>query len=393
MSVTGQGWTGSMWFHNGNERNTWLSVLYSGNDLCGPGDTVTVRFKATTDNSLPTTFLVDDVSLQVCCPDDAYEPNDSFAAARAVSPGTYDVWLCPNGDQDWFQFNAAAGQTIVADLTPAGAAQCDVCLFRPDGSLAACSPNPNPSAPEHINSTANQTGAWRLRVYDPGGGTSTAASQLKIQVYGQAATPTATRKPGAVKYLPIIMKQRVIPAATPTPTRTPTPTAIPAVIFSDNFNSGTLSGWNANGGGWGIENNYLRGVLTTNNAWYIKNASGSNFTYEGDVNILSGNAVGLTFRSSANGASSYDVILDVVDGAFKISKRPGYIVLASYPLAVSNNHWYHVKVVANGNTLEGYLDGVKRLTVTDNNFASGQFGVMLFCATGAYDNLVARTLP
>jgi len=197
----------------------------------------------------------------------------------------------------------------------------------------------------------------------------------------RTATRTRTPSLGALTLrLPIIMKQYV-------------PGSTPAIIFSDNFDSGTLSGWTSNGGGWYIESNYLRGVLTTSNAWNIKNASGSNFTYEGDVNIISGNAVGLTFRSSPNGTSSYDAILDVVDGVFKISKRPGYIVLASYPWPVSRNHWYHVKVVVNGNTIEGYLNGVKRLTATDNNFASGQFGVMLFCATAAYDNLEARGLP
>jgi len=40
------------------------------------------------------------------------------------------------------------------------------------------------------------------------------------------------------------------------------------------------------------------------------------------LNLLSGNGVGLTFHSSADGTSSYDVILDAVDGAFKVSKRP-----------------------------------------------------------------------
>ena len=170
---------------------------------------MTVRFKAITDYALPTTFLVDDISVEVCCPDDAHEPNDSFAAARMVSPGTHDVWLCPNGDEDWLQFNVAAGKTIVADLTPAGAAQCDVCLYRPDGSQAACSANPSPTAPEHIERVANQSGAWRVRVYDPASGTSTAASRIRIQVLSQATstpTRTATRAASRRARLPIVMK-------------------------------------------------------------------------------------------------------------------------------------------------------------------------------------------
>ena len=73
-------------------------------------------------------------------------------------------------------------------------------------------------------------------------------------------------------------------------------------------------------------------------------------------------------------------------------------MLATYPWAVFSNRWYHVKVAVNGNTMEGYLDGTKRLTATDTNFTSGQFGVMLNglfspSPAGAYDNLEARTLP
>lgn len=108
---------------------------------------------------------------------------------------------------------------------------------------------------------------------------------------------------------------------------------------------------------------------------------------------MSGNAVGLTFRSSADGTSSYDVILDAVDGLFKISKRPPYQVLASYSMAVQRNHPYRVKVVADGNIIEAYLDGVKRLTVTDSTYSSGQLGVMLFQATATYDDLYAWQLP
>jgi len=193
-------------------------------------------------------------------------------------------------------------------------------------------------------------------------------------------TPTPTRRPGTRTYLPLVMKQFA-------------PGSAPVVLFSDNFNDGLLHGWTRNNGNWYNAGNYMRGEYATGNAWNIKDVSGNNFTYEGDLNIVSGNAVGLVFRSSADGTASYDAILDAADGVFKISKRPGYTVLASYPMTVSRNHWYSVKVVVSGTKMEGYLDGVKRLTAYDGNFSSGQFGVMLFQGAGAYDNLEARALP
>ena len=195
------------------------------------------------------------------------------------------------------------------------------------------------------------------------------------------ATPTHTATPTATPvgyrlYLPLIMKMYPL-----------TP------IFSDDFEDGTLTGWTPNRGTWINPGTHMRGEYALGNAWNMRSETGSDIVYEGTLNLLSGNAVGLVFRSSADGTSSYDVILDAVDGVFKISKRPPYKVLASYSMAVQRNHPYRVKVIANGNRIEAFLDGVKRLTVTDSTYSSGQLGVMLFQATATYDDLAAWELP
>jgi hypothetical protein len=217
---------------------------------------------------------------------------------------------------------------------------------------------------------------------------------------GATATPTRTRSAtlSAATATPTRTRTATVAAGTSTPTRTRTvtPTGTPSgttLIFSDNFNDGDLGGWTAFNGTWSNPNTYMRGEYTTGGDWCMRSESGGNFTYEGTVNLLSGNAVGLTFRSSADGTSSYDAILDAVDGVFKLSRRSPYTVLVSYSMTVERNHQYKIKVVANGSTLEAYLDDVKLLTVTDTTYTSGQFGVMLYRSTAAYDNLEAKSLP
>ncbi|MBN1814213.1 MAG: hypothetical protein JXA14_20410 [Anaerolineae bacterium] len=166
-------------------------------------------------------------------------------------------------------------------------------------------------------------------------------------------------------------------------------------IFNDDFNDGTLTGWTANYGTWSNPGTYMRGEYTLGNAWNMHSSAGSNIVYTGTVNLLSGNAVGLTFRSSVDGKSSYDVILDAVDKVFKISKRSPttYQILVSHSMTVQRNHTYIVGVVANGNTIEAYLDGTKLLTTTDTTYSSGYLGVMVFQATATYDNLQAQRIP
>ncbi|NOZ28115.1 MAG: hypothetical protein GXP39_08695 [Chloroflexi bacterium] len=190
-------------------------------------------------------------------------------------------------------------------------------------------------------------------------------------------TPTPTRVGGGYRlYFPLILKNYPLP-----------------LIFSDDFSGGALIGWKSNHGTWTVSGGRMRGQYGAGNAWNMRSEGGTNFIYEGTVNLVSGNAVGLTFRSSADGTSSYDVILDAVDGVFKISKRPPYQVLASYSMSVQRNHPYRVKVVVRGNKIEAYLDGVKRLTAVDSTYGNGRFGVMLFRATATYDDLEARRLP
>ncbi len=163
-------------------------------------------------------------------------------------------------------------------------------------------------------------------------------------------------------------------------------------LFTDDFNNGTLTGWTSSAGTWTNPGTYMQGVYLLGTVWNLKAISGSNIEYEGKVNLLSGNAVGLVFRSSANGASSYAVILDTVQG-FKISEYSPHHILVSYPMTVQYNHWYTIKLVASGSTLEAYLDGVKRLSVTDTTYTSGQLGVMLHQATAMYDDLQAWATP
>jgi hypothetical protein len=169
----------------------------------------------------------------------------------------------------------------------------------------------------------------------------------------------------------------------------------PGLIFADDFNDGTLSGWTANYGTWSNPGTYMHGEYTLDNAWNMHSSTGSNIIYTGTVNLLSGTAVGLTFRSSADGRSSYDVILGAASNVFKISKRSptSYQVLASRSMTVQRNHAYVVKIVANGSTIEAYLDGTKLLTATDTTYSSGYLGVMLYQAAATYDDLQARRIP
>jgi uncharacterized repeat protein (TIGR01451 family) len=211
-------------------------------------------------------------------------------------------------------------------------------------------------------------------------------------------------------YLPVTMKDYqtpgTIPTATPTrtPTRTPTttlsaatatPTSTPGtgtLIFSDDFNDGDLAGWTPNRGTWTNPSTYMRGQHTTT-GYNMTNATGGNIIYEGTVNLLSGSAAGLVFRSSADGTVCYCVVLDANANQLKLCRNnPGWIT-SYYPMTVQIGHQYKIKIVASGPNLDVYLDGVKRISAYDTSNTTGKLGVILNNATAAFDNLKAWTTP
>ena len=165
---------------------------------------------------------------------------------------------------------------------------------------------------------------------------------------------------------------------------------IDSVIFRADFNDGTLAGWAPNGGAWANPGSCAR-VVCGADAWNIAAATGSDFTFNGDCKLESGNAVGLSFRTNANGTQGYDVVIDRVDGRMKLCKRP-YMVLGSYSFKVNTNQVYHIAITAQGAHLSVSLDGAERISLNDATYSAGRFGMFGYAATAHFDNLVVNPL-
>ena len=260
----------------------------------------------------------------------------------------------------------SGGQTATLTTTP----EATTPVPTPSATPTRSTPSPTPDGPT------------------PDPGAHSLYLSLTLKGHGQPA-PSATLTPGAT------VTGTPIPAATLTGTSilTATPTGSPTPILDADFDDGALTGWVHSNGTWTNPGDHLRGEYALGNASNLVAASGGDITYEGTLNLLTGNAVGLVFRATPDGSGFYDVFLDAVAGVFKISSRPPYTVLASHSMTVQRNHAYRVKVVARGSTIEAYLDGVKLLTATDSTYTSGRLGVILFQATATYDDLIAWDAP
>jgi hypothetical protein len=99
---------------------------------------------------------------QVCYPDEA---GNTFDAAAAIKSGTTTSgYLCPAGDEDWYQFTLTGAESVAfrirLDPVPANY---DLHLYGPTGQIVASSANPG-WTPEQIDYTATVMGTYRLRI-------------------------------------------------------------------------------------------------------------------------------------------------------------------------------------------------------------------------------------
>jgi predicted nucleic acid-binding Zn-ribbon protein len=96
------------------------------------------------------------------CTDDSYEDNDTVATAVDLPAGTHrDLRICP-GDDDYYAFDLAVGDTILVWLTyPSAEGNIDLRLLDPRGTVVAASVDD--TGTDWVNYVAATAGTYRIR--------------------------------------------------------------------------------------------------------------------------------------------------------------------------------------------------------------------------------------
>lgn len=98
-----------------------------------------------------------------CCVDDPFEPDDSQAAARAISGTAFSGTLCPT-DEDWIALPVAGASRVVVDLSFDGSrADVDLELVGPSGTVIASSLGTG--ATEHVDAMVTTAGTYAIHVF------------------------------------------------------------------------------------------------------------------------------------------------------------------------------------------------------------------------------------
>jgi hypothetical protein len=126
------------------------------------------------------------------CQSDAEEPNETADDATAVQPGASGPYgLCGPGDtQDWYSFEATAGDQIAVELQFAHRADGDLDLeLWPPGGARRVARGFSTTDNESLEFTANADGAWTIGVIGYRGAVNTYRLELSVGGGGGGEEP------------------------------------------------------------------------------------------------------------------------------------------------------------------------------------------------------------
>ena len=186
------------------------------------GQVLNLVFEMVTNATYETTILIDDVVFETAAGGAPSDGNDSHASATPATLGQVmnNLSIDPALDQDFYSFNAAAGNTIAVDVDAAGsgsALDSFVEVQNAAGDVLCANDDDGSSRDAYVSCTALSAGTYYavVRSYD-GTGDRSYTYSLKITVAaGTVPTPTATPAP----------------AETPTPPATNPKRAWTAMIY------------------------------------------------------------------------------------------------------------------------------------------------------------------
>jgi hypothetical protein len=168
-----------------------------------------------------------------------------------------------------------------------------------------------------------------------------------------------------------------------------------AAGFDSQFTS-DAEGWSPVAGSWTVENGYYKGTRNSTTSYFFSSAYDELFTsltYEVKLQTSANMSMGLHFRgysaplsSSSRWDSGY--YFYVYNNIYSI----GYFENGQYT-AIKNGSWSNgytwttLKVIANGSSIQLYINGTRVESITDTRFSAGKVGVEFYADTTTSANM------
>ncbi|WP_080834848.1 glycoside hydrolase family 9 protein [Cohnella massiliensis] len=174
--------------------------------------------------------------------------------------------------------------------------------------------------------------------------------------------------------------------------------AVDRTLFFDDFGDGNADGWSATSGTWSVQDGAYVGQAGSGNSYAVAGeADWTDYTLQAKVSVSNnpgGNKdAGLVFRY-ADENNHYVLYLknnDRTGRKMELVKVAGGVrtTLAYANPSVVPDTYHEYKIVAAGDSIQVYKDGVLEIGATDGTFAGGKVGARAYANTKAlFDDVI-----
>ncbi|MCK6625359.1 MAG: hypothetical protein L6R45_09300 [Anaerolineae bacterium] len=157
-----------------------------------------------------------------------------------------------------------------------------------------------------------------------------------------------------------------------------TPPGCAATLAISNFNNLSDAGWSELGA-WTItpEGYYQNTDTTSNRRAFIgaTNWTDYSFSFMMRTSDPTG-SMGGYIRQNNTGTTDTGYLFRWSNTQMQLELRNTGSVLNSLPIGYQINRWYHVEIRVTGSLIEVFVDGIRRLSATDNTFTNGRVGLL-----------------
>jgi pectate lyase len=173
-----------------------------------------------------------------------------------------------------------------------------------------------------------------------------------------------------------------------------------ATVFSEDFQDGNSSGWGTSNGSWSVVTDgtyvYKQSSTSTTAHAYNGTSSWTNYSVQARAKALSFNGTGRYFGIAArySSTSQYYSLVLINSNTLQIRKRVSgaNTTLATKSYTVAIGTWYTLKLVVNGTSLQGFVNGVQELSATDSSISTGRIMVTTYNASAEFDDIIVDNL-
>ncbi len=179
------------------------------------------------------------------------------------------------------------------------------------------------------------------------------------------------------------------------------PAAMAATLYSNDFESGDVSGWSKSGGSWAVATDgsrvFQQSKLDSSDArvFYSPGSTFTDYTVQARVKPLAFGAstrfVALNARVQSATSEYRLALLDSNQAQLQTVDSGSVTVLGSRSLTVSTGTFYTLQITVSGTSVSGSVNGTQVGSATSSRFGAGTVGFATFHATASFDDLLVST--